>query len=368
MSYQNLTLSKIEEKVERGERITPEEGLFLLKKAELMYLGRLANLIRERLHPEKVVTFLIDRNINYTNICISRCAFCAFWRKPDDPDTYVIDDETLYKKIKEAVELGATSVLIQGGLNPELKIDFFIDMFSKIKKWFPEIHIHGLSAPEIVFIANNSGLSVKETIEKLKEAGLGSIPGGGAEILSDRVRVRVSPRKCSKSQWIEVMETAHNLGLKTSATMMFGHIEKDEDIIEHLEAIRKLQDKTGGFTAFIPWAFQPKNTELSHIEKATSARYLRILALSRIYLDNFKNIQASWVTQGGKVAQLSLFFGANDFGSLMIEENVVKAAGVTYRMKLEEIVKLIKDAGFKPVRRTTLYDRFFPVQFQVQEA
>ena len=349
------SLSHIKNKVLSGKRITEEEALTLFKEAQLIELGYLANEIRKRKAPEKIVTFLIDRNINYTNICTSKCKFCAFWKDKDSPEAYVIDDETLYKKIEEAVNLGATSILIQGGLNPELDIEWICTMFKKIKTWFPQIHIHGLSAPEIVYYANNSGLSLEEALERLKEAGLGSIPGGGAEILSPRVRSKVSPNKCTVEEWLKVMETAHKLGIKSSATMMFGHIEEPEDIIEHLSRIRELQDRTKGFTAFIPWAFQPKNTSLSHIEKATSALYLRVLALSRIFLDNFNNLQASWVTQGGNVAQVSLFFGANDFGSLMIEENVVKAAGVTYRLKLEEILRLIKDAGFTPAQRTTLY-------------
>ncbi len=356
-----MSLRSIEKKVLTGERINESEALTLLKEAELLFLGRLADEVRKRLHPEEIVTFLIDRNINYTNVCMSKCKFCAFCRDEDAPDAYVITDEELKKKIEEAVSLGATSILIQGGLNPSLDIFRISEMFRKIKRWFPDIHIHGLSAPEIVFYAERSGVSIEEAIDILIDAGLGSIPGGGAEILTDRVRSVVSPRKCTVSQWLEVMKTAHKRGLKTSATMMFGHVEGPEDIIEHLSKIRDLQDETGGFTAFIPWAFQPKNTKLSHIEKATSAYYLRILALSRIFLDNVPNIQASWVTQGGKLAQVSLFFGPNDFGSLMIEENVVRAAGVSYRLKLEEIIRLIKSAGFTPAQRTTLYQivKFF---------
>ncbi len=355
MRCQSLTLSSIEEKILSGKRIDQHEGLFLLENAPLLVLGRLADSIRKRFHPDNVVTFLIDRNINYTNVCISRCKFCAFWRDKNDKDAYVIDDRTLFTKIEEAVGLGATSILIQGGLNPEIDIEWICGMFKKIKSWFPEIHIHGLSAPEIIFYTNKSGMDLKEALKKLKDAGLSTIPGGGAEILSDSIRSVLSPFKCSVEEWLTVMRVAHKMGIKTSATMMFGHIEDAKDIIWHLDKIRSLQDETGGFTAFIPWVFQPLNTELSHLNKATPARYLRVLALSRIYLDNIKNIQVSWVTQGGKLAQVGLFFGANDFGSLMIEENVVRAAGVTYRMKLEEMINLIKKAGFKPAQRTTLY-------------
>ncbi len=361
MSCRSSTLSRIEGKVERGQRLDVNDALFLLEEAPLLALGRLADCVRKRLHPDNVVTFLIDRNINYTNVCVSRCRFCAFYRDADADDAYVIDDETLFKKIEEARQLGATSILIQGGLNPALDIDWICGMFRKIKGRFPDIHIHGLSPPEVVFYAEKSGLSLKEALLRLKDAGLSSIPGGGAEILSQRVRERVSPNKCSASSWFEVMETAHKLGMKSSATMMFGHLESLEDIVEHMNRIRALQDRTGGFTAFIPWTFQPHNTAMSHLEKATSAFYLRVLAVSRLFLDNVRNIQASWVTQGGKLAQMALFFGANDFGSLMIEENVVKAAGVTYRMKLEEMVRFIKRAGFVPAQRTTLYElvRFY---------
>ena len=351
-----MNLRGIEEKVVEGKRIGEEEALFLLRHCDLLKLGRMAHAVRMRIHPKKVVTFLIDRNINYTNVCVSRCKFCAFCREEGDVDAYVISDGELKKKIEEAVELGATSILLQGGLHPGLDMDWICSMLRKIKEWFPDIHIHGLSAPEVVFYAQRRGLSLEEALVKLKEAGLGSIPGGGAEVLSDRVRSKVSPNKCTVSQWFEVMETAHRLGLRSSATMMFGHLETYEDIVEHLSRLRSLQDRTGGFTAFIPWVFQPYNTSLQDLQKATSAEYLRVLAVSRIFLDNIPNIQASWVTQGGNVAQVSLFFGANDFGSLMIEENVVKAAGVTYRLKLEEILRLIKDAGFIPAQRTTLYD------------
>ena len=347
------------EKVIAGERIDQEDALKLLKETDLLTLGQLANWVRNRLHPEKEVTFVIDRNINYTNVCTCRCRFCAFYRDKTAPDAYVIDRETLRRKIAETVELGGTAILLQGGLHPDLGIEYYEELLRFIKGEFPQIHVHGFSAPEIVHISRVSGLSVEEVIKRLKEAGLGSIPGGGAEILTDRVRERIAPNKIKTREWLEVHRTAHRLGLKTTATMMFGSLDTDEDIVEHLRVIRELQDETGGFTAFIPWSYQPDNTELGREvkEKASGERYLRVLALSRIFLDNFPNIQASWVTQGGKMAQVALKFGANDFGSLMIEENVVAAAGVKFRMPLEEIIRLIKDAGYKPVQRDTLYRR-----------
>jgi len=344
------------DKVLEGERITENEALALLRE-DLLTLGELANAVRNRLHPEREVTFVIDRNINYTNVCVCKCKFCAFYREKGDPDAYVIEPEVLKKKIEETLELGGTAILLQGGLHPDLKLEYYEELLSFIKSNFPQVHVHGFSAPEIVHIARLSNLTVEEVIRRLKEAGLGSIPGGGAEILSDRVRGRIAPNKIKTQEWLKVHETAHRLGLRTTATMMFGSLDDDEDLIEHLRVIRELQDKTGGFTAFIPWSYQPDNTELGRTvkEKASGERYLKVLALSRIYLDNVPNVQASWVTQGGKMAQVALKFGANDFGSLMIEENVVAAAGVKFRMPLSEIVRLIKDAGYRPVQRDTLY-------------
>jgi cyclic dehypoxanthinyl futalosine synthase len=351
----NPRLERIKEKVFSGERITPEEGVYLLKNAETLELGMLANFVRSRLHPGRIVTFVIDRNINYTNVCVCKCKFCAFHVSPNSKNAYVISLEELESKIKETVSLGGTAILFQGGLHPELDITFFERILKFIKTEFPQIHIHGFSAPEVFHISKVSGISVEETLKRLINAGLGSLPGGGAEILSNRVRKEISPNKITKEQWLEVHEIAHRLGIKTTATMMFGSVETEEEIIEHLESVRSLQDRTGGFTAFIPWSFQPKNTALSSVRKKGAERYLRVLALSRIYLDNIPNVQSSWVTQGGKVAQVSLKFGANDFGSLMIEENVVAAAGVRYRLPLAEIVRLIKDAGYQPVQRDTLY-------------
>jgi cyclic dehypoxanthinyl futalosine synthase len=362
-------------------RITKREGLELLRKADLLGLGMMADRMRGRLHPNKRVTFVIDRNINYTNVCINRCRFCAFWRDKDDKDAYILSKRRLFQKIRETIKQGGTQILIQGGLHPELKIDFYVDLLRSIKERF-DIHIHGFSPPEIWYIAERTGLSLRKTLGILRDAGLDSIPGGGAEILSDRVRRRISPKKIGKDRWLKVMEEAHKIGMKTTATMMFGSIEEPEDIIEHLDSIRRLQDRTGGFTAFIPWSFQPGNTELSqevrksgsaedkrdnltsqslnsstpNFYPATGVEYLRILALSRVYLDNIPNIQASWVTQGIKMAQVALRFGANDFGSTMLEENVVASTGIRYRVSIRNIIDAIKDVGFIPAQRDMYYN------------
>jgi len=340
-------------------RMTPEEALELFG-VPIHDLGNWADEVRKSLHPSGTVTFIIDRNINYTNICINRCRFCAFWRAPEDPDAYVLSMDQILKKIEETVALGGTQILLQGGLHPGLDLDFYIKMLRTIKSNF-DINIHGFSPPEIWFLARRHDLTIRETLSILKSAGLSSIPGGGAEILSDRVREVLSPKKIKSSQWLMVMEEAHRLGMKTTATMMFGSVEKKEDIIEHLTVIRDLQDRTGGFTAFIPWTYQPGNTELGG-QKATAIEYLRVLAISRLYLDNIKNIQASWVTQGMKIAQLALRFGANDFGSTMLEENVVSSTG--YRVGGEgspgelvmAVVNAIKSAGFIPAQRDTYYN------------
>ncbi|MBI5167799.1 MAG: dehypoxanthine futalosine cyclase [candidate division NC10 bacterium] len=334
-------------------RLSFEEGLELLEKADLLSLGRMADEMRWRLHPEPLVTFVVDRNINYTNICWSQCLFCAFSRPEGDPEAYVLPKEEIFQKIQETIELGGTQILMQGGLHPGLKLNYFLDLFRSIKGRF-EIHLHALSPPEIVHIARSSSLSIKEVLDALKEAGLDSIPGGGAEILVDRVRERISPRKIRWREWAEVMETAHSLGLPTTATMMFGSVEGPEDIVTHLVRIREIQDRTRGFTAFIPWSYQPANTRLGGTT-ATGVEYLRILAISRLILDNIPNIQASWVTQGAKLAQVALRFGANDFGSTMIEENVVAAAGIRFRLSQNDIVRLIEDAGFKAAQRNTRY-------------
>ncbi len=337
-----------------ASRLSFSEALELLEKGDLFSIREEADRLRREKHPQGIVTFLSDRNINYTNVCISSCKFCAFHVKPGDPRGYVLSKDEVFKKIEEAVDLGARSILIQGGLNPELTLDYIVDLFSSIKRRF-RIHIHGLSPPEIVFFSKKEGLTIPEVIRRLVDAGLDTIPGGGAEILSDEVRKIVSPRKCSASEWLNVMREAHKMGIRTSATMMFGHIEKPKHIAEHLDRLRNLQEETGGFTAFIPWTFQPGGTPLK-LEKRGAFYYLKVLAVSRLYLDNFRNIQASWVTQGSGIAQLALHFGANDFGSTMIEENVVRAAGATFRMTKDEIVHNIKKAGFTPAERDVLYN------------
>ena len=351
---------KIIDKVLNGERLSAEDGERLFESHDIISLGRAAQTISKKKHPDGIVTYIVDRNINYTNICISKCLFCAFYREKDSPDAYILPKEELSKKIDETIRLGGVQILIQGGLNADLGIDFYEELVQFIKSNF-RIHIHGFSPPEVIHISKKSKLSCEEVIRRLKNAGLGSIPGGGAEILVDKIREKISPNKCTAQEWLNVMESAHNLGLRTTATMMYGHIESYRDRIEHLTKIRELQDKTKGFTAFIPWSFQSKNTKLqtlnSELQTLNSfgVDYLKTLSISRLMLDNFDNIQASWVTQGAKVAQLSLFFGANDMGSTMIEENVVKAAGVSFRMSEGEIRRLIEDAGFKPVKRNTFY-------------
>lgn len=338
-----------------GQRLGVEEGVALLNSSDLLAIGAAANAIRQRMHPENRVTFVIDRNINYTNVCTCRCRFCAFWRDPASPESYIISKEELFTKIDLTLKAGGTELLIQGGLHPELGLDYYLDLLKSIKERY-NIHIHSFSPPEVWHISRKSGLSLQEVLEKLREAGLDSLPGGGAEILDNRVRKAISPEKITWEEWMEVMTTAHKIGMRTTATMMFGHIETPEERILHLIRIREAQDRTGGggFTAFIPWSFQPKNTELGG-ETAHGVDYLKTLAVSRIMLDNVKNIQASWVTQGAKIAQIALNFGANDFGSTMLEENVVRAAGVNYRVALKEILHCIRDAGFTPAQRATDY-------------
>lgn len=326
----------------------------LWEEADVFTLGRMANDMRRLLHPEPVVTYIVDRNINYTNICACGCRFCAFFKAPGQPGGYVLGREELAAKVRETVELGGYQILLQGGMHPDLDLSFYTGLLAFLKTAFPQVAIHGFSPPEIVYWAKKENKSIAWIIGELKAAGLDSIPGGGAEILVDAVRSKVSPNKCPASQWLEVMATAHGMGLRTTATMMFGMGETIADRLEHLEKIRALQDETGGFTAFIPWTYQPANTNLPAPE-ASSWEYLRFLALSRLFLDNIPNIQASWVTQGPRVGQLALFWGANDFGSTMIEENVVAAAGVCFRLPEDELRRLVRQAGFTPMRRNMDY-------------
>lgn len=326
----------------------------LLCEADFLALGRAALEARWRLNPDPVVTFVGDRNINYTNVCICACRFCAFHRSRDAEDAYLLTYDEVLRKVEELVAAGGTQVLIQGGLHPGVDLSYITGMFRAIKERFDHVEIHSLSPPEVVHLAANSGLSVADTLRRLKEAGLDSLPGGGAEILVDRVRRLISPRKITADRWLEVMRTAHRLGLRSTATMMFGSLETPAERVRHMARIRELQDETGGFTAFIPWSYQPHRGGLGG-EKAGAVEYLRVLAVARLMLDNVPHIQASWVTQGPKVAQLALFFGADDLGGTMMEENVVRAAGTCHRIPVEEIIRIIRDAGFTPAQRTTQY-------------
>lgn len=333
------------------KRLNLEEALFLLKEADLLELAEAADAVCHTKHRDGIATFQIDRNINYTNICQNQCSFCAFFRPKGHPEAYILSQEEIEKKVAEALELSGTQVMLQGGINPELNIDYYTKMFSDIKSKF-NIRIHSLSPPEIVHIAESAGITISEALKELMKAGLDSLPGGGAEILVDRVRQRISPKKISSSQWLGVMEEAHNLGLQTTATMMIGTVETAEDRITHLQKIRDLQDRTGGFLSFIPWTFQPGNTSLGG-KSVSSIEYLKTLSVSRLFLDNFSNIQGSWVTQGKDIGQICLSFGANDLGSIMIEENVVRAAGVSHRITVDEMVDLIRKAGKIPAQRDT---------------
>lgn len=341
-------------------RLTKEQAVELIKNGDFREVGELAFKKKRELHPDKITSFIIDRNINYTNICWVDCLFCAFCRKTNEDDAYILSYDEIDKKIDELLEIGGTQILFQGGVHPKLKIEFYEDLISHVHTKYPQIHIHGFSAIEIDYIAKISKISVKEVFERLKAKGLYSMPGAGAEILSDRVKNIIAPKKLDALRWIEIHKTAHEVGIKTTATMMFGTVETDEEIVEHLDLLRQLQDQTGGFRAFILWSFQSANTKLKEdhpeIMKQSSNRYLKLLAVSRLYLDNFKNIQSSWVTQGSYIGQLALKFGANDLGSTMMEENVVKAAGASFRMSKDEMIELIYDIDEIPAIRNTNYD------------
>jgi cyclic dehypoxanthinyl futalosine synthase len=344
--------------------LTKVQALEMFRSDDLIGIGMEADAVRKKLHPDGVVTYVIDRNINYTNFCTEYCTFCAFYRPLKGKlaaEGYVLDFETIYEKIRETVELGGTGVLMQGGLHPDLKVDWHERLLRGIKERFPKVHLHCYSASEIIAIAEYSGLTIRDTIIRLREAGLDSIPGGGAEILDDEVRYKIARLKCLTDDWLNVHRTAHQLGMRTTATMMFGVGETYEHRINHFQRIYDLQEETGGFTAFIPWTFQPKNTALGgrHWDEATAVEYLKTLATARIFLSNFYSVQSSWVTQGLKVCQLGLRFGGNDVGSVMLEENVVRAAGVSNCTTEEELRRLIRDAGFNPVQRDTLYRTHF---------
>ena len=346
--------------IDLKKRMTKKEALDLIQNADLYELGRKASERKLELHPKKITTFVVDRNINYTNVCWVDCKFCAFYRHAKEEDAYVLSFEHIGSKIEELIEIGGTQILFQGGVHPKLKIEWYEELVEWIAKTYPTIDIHGFSAIEIDYIAKISKISYKEVLSRLQAKGMFSIPGAGAEILSDRVRDIIAPKKLNAKKWIEVHRQAHLIGMKSTATMMFGTVETDEEIIEHWEMIRNLQDETGGFRAYIMWSFQSDHTklikEIPDIKKQSSNRYLRLLAVSRLYLDNFKNIQSSWVTQGSYVGQLALKFGANDLGSTMMEENVVSAAGVTNEMNQEEMIKLIKDIDEHPAKRDTAYN------------
>ena len=346
------------DKAVAGERLTSAEGLQLAQCNDLAMLGAAANAVTRRLHPEPYRTYNIDRNINYTNVCTAVCNFCAFYRGPKSDEGYVLERSELLKKIEETVALGGDQILLQGGLHPKYKLDWYEEMLSDIKSSFPQLNVHGFSPPEIYHFTKLNNCSLEEVLSRLKAAGLGSLPGGGAEILVDRVRSEITRGKVMTDDWLNVMRVWHQLGGRSSATMMFGHVETLEERIEHLERLRQLQDETGGFTAFICWTFQPDNTEMSDTAPVGSFEYLKMQAIARLYLDNISNIQSSWVTQGLKVGQLSLVYGANDMGSLMIEENVVAEAGTVHYLTLDQMRAAISDLGFTPRQRNVHYELF----------
>jgi cyclic dehypoxanthinyl futalosine synthase len=353
------TTAEILERVLDGERLDDEGALALLESRDLVAVGRVANEIRNRKQDASRITFIVDRNLNYTNVCVTDCDFCAFYRSPGDTrEAYVLPKPVIFKKIEETLAIGGTGLLMQGGHHPDLAIDYYVDLFSSIKARYP-IHLHALSPPEVQHIARRSKLTVPATLARLRDAGLDSLPGGGGEILVDRVRKIIAPKKTTSDEWLGVMREAHRLGMSTTATMMYGHVETVAERVEHMRRIRELQDQTGGFRAFISWTFQDDGNRLGALvppeTMPTSFDYLLTQAVSRIYLDNVPHIQSSWVTQGMKIGQVALGFGADDMGSVMMEENVVSAAGTTHRTSIDELVHLIRSLGKTPVQRDTLY-------------
>jgi cyclic dehypoxanthinyl futalosine synthase len=351
-----MAVETIADGIGRGARLSREDALELYREAPTALLGRLADDKRRQLHPDDVVTYIIDRNVNYTNVCVARCRFCAFYRPVGSAEGYTLGFGEIFQKIEETIALGGGQLLLQGGHNPDVPLAWYEDLFRQVKQRYPSFRLHALSPPEVIHISRLSQLTVPQVIDRLVTAGLDSIPGGGAEILVDRVRRLLNCyNKATADEWLDVMRQAHRAGLRTTATMMYGTVETVEERIEHLFRLRELQDETGGFTAFITWSFQPQHTEIGGVE-ASGVEYLRTLALARLVLDNFANLQASWVTQGGKVGQLSLAYGANDMGSVMIEENVVRAAGAEYCMDEFEVVRNIENAGFTAKRRNMHYD------------
>ena len=351
-------LDRIAAKLDAGERLARDEGHWLLTDAPLLALGQLAQAVRFRLHPEPAVSFVIDTNPNYTNVCITDCQFCAFYRKPGDPEAYTLTVDQVMAKLEPAVARGATTVLLQGGHNPALPLDYYLELIRETRRRFPAVLPHFFTASEIQTMAQGSALPVAEILARFREAGQRTLPGGGAEILSRRVRQRISPKKGGPEAWLEVHREAHRAGIRSTATMMYGHVEQPDDVLDHLDAVRALQDETGGFTAFIPWSFKPANTLLEKWIKhyAGPNAYLRMLALARCYLDNVPHVQASWFSEGKKAGQIALHFGADDWGGTLFEENVHKAADYVNTIDVEEMVTLIREAGFRPVQRTTLYE------------
>ena len=348
-------MDTILQKAVDGVRLTPEDGLALFDCRDLPALGRAADAVCRRLHPEPYRTYNIDRNVNYTNICAAVCDFCAFYRKGTDPDAYVLPREELYRKIEETIALGGDQILMQGGLHPSFKLEWYEELLRDLKARFPTVNLHAFSPPELWHFHKLNKLSLREVLSRLKEAGLGSIPGGGGEILADRVRRAMTANKCLTDEWLEVMRVWHQLEGRSTCTMMFGHIETLAERIETLERLRQLQDETGGFTAFICWTFQPEHTAMADVPPDGAFAYLQTQAIARLYLDNIPNIQSSWVTQGPKIGQLGLLFGANDMGSLMIEENVVAQAGTVYYLSLEQIKNAIRELGYVPRQRNVFY-------------
>ncbi len=354
------SIQSILDKAVAGNRLTSAEGLQLLQSRELAAIGAAADAVTQRLHPEPYRTYNIDRNINYTNVCTAVCDFCAFYRSPSSPEGYVLSREELHSKMAETVDFGGNQILLQGGLHPKFKLDWYEEMLRDMKQNFPTINIHGFSPPELHHFTKVNKLSIQEVLERLKEAGLGSIPGGGAEILVDRVRQAITRGKVLTDDWLNVMRVWHQLGGRSSATMMFGHAETLEERIEHLVRLRDLQDETHGFTAFICWTFQPDHTEMSNVPPAGSFEYLKTQAVARLFLDNIPNIQSSWVTQGLKIGQLAMQFGANDMGSLMIEENVVAEAGTVHFLTLDQVRSAIEELGFEARQRDVFYNLVDP--------
>ena len=353
-----MRLEALYDKVRSGERLTKQEGVFLLRNAELLDLGDVANGVRFRKNPKPWVTFVVDTNPNYTNVCNIDCIFCAFYRHPGQEGEYTYSVDHMIQKFKESAAKGVTTVLLQGGVNPALPFEYYEEMVRRTVSEVPQVHPHFFSTSEIIGMADVGGITVRVALEKLWKAGLRSIPGGGAEILSDRVKKKISSKKGTSADWLSVMRIAHEIGYKSTVTMMYGHLENDEDIVEHLDQARQLQDETHGFTAFVPWSFKPGNTPLEKVipHYATPTRYLQMIAFSRVYLDNFPHIQASWFSEGKKTGQIALHFGADDFGGTLLEENVHAAANFVNKTNTEECKQLIRESGFIPAQRTTLYE------------